>query len=187
MNRPNVGWGRLTGMTVRVAAALTVLAVSSTSAQQAPSPLPQPRTVEIVTVQDLQRPDVPDPPEPPAGPNAWSIQVHTSGGFTGRGAGSVTISSDGRMGCTAEPCATPVAAGLLDPFGKAVASAVLGAGWGGQPLSTLCSDCIRTTIVLKRREGAVVSVYRASWDDSQSVTPELRELRRLALDLRAAR
>ena len=174
-------------MTVRVAVLLAALAVSATTAQHAEPPLPQPRKVEIVNLQDLQRSDVPEPPEPPAGPNAWSIQVHTSGGFTGRGAGSVTISSDGRMGCTAAPCGTPVAAGLLDPFGKAVASAVLGAGWGGQPLTTLCSDCIRTTIVLKRREGAVVSVYRASWDDSQSVTPELRELRRLALDLRAAR
>ena len=58
---------------------------------------------------------------------------------------------------------------------------------GSTRKTTLCSDCIRTTIVLKRREGAVVSVYRASWDDSQSVAPELRELRRLALDLRAAR
>ena len=174
-------------MTVRVAVLLAALAVSTTTAQQAEPPLPQPRKVEVVNLQDLQRSDVPEPPEPPAGPNAWSMQVHTSGGFTGRGVGSVTISSDGRLGCGPAPCATPVAAGLLDPFGKAVASAVIGAGWGGQPLTTLCSDCIRTTIVLKRREGAVVSVYRASWDDSQSVTPELRELRRLALDLRAAR
>ena len=174
-------------MSVRAAVVLAVLAVFNTTAQQAEPPLPQPRKVEVVTLQDLQRPDVPEPPEPPAGPNAWSLQVHTSGGFTGRGAGSVTISSDGRMQCGPAPCATPLASGLLDPFGKAVASAVLGAGWGGQPPSTLCSDCIRTTIVLKRREGAVVSVYRASWDDSQSVTPELRELRRLALDLRAAR
>jgi hypothetical protein len=30
-------------------------------------------------------------------------------------------------------------------------------------------------------------VYHASWDDSQQPSPELRELRRLALELRAAR
>jgi hypothetical protein len=174
-------------MSLRAAALLAVLVVSTATAQQAAPPLPQPRQVEVVSLQNLQRADVPEPPEPPVGPNAWSLQVHTSGGFTGRGAGSVTISSDGRMGCGAVPCATPEASGLLDSFGKAVASAVRGAAWGGQPLSTLCSDCIRTTIVVKRREGDVVSVYRASWDDSQSVVPELRELRRLALDLRAAR
>jgi hypothetical protein len=41
--------------------------------------------------------------------------------------------------------------------------------------------------VLKRRDRDGVRVYRASWDDSQAVTPELRDLRRLALDLRAQR
>ena len=65
--------------------------------------------------------------------------------------------------------------------------AVLEAGWAPQSLSTLCSDCIRTTLALKQRDGDVVRVYRASWDDSQPITPQLRELRRLALELRSAR
>ena len=174
-------------MTLRVAAVLVALAVSSTFAQQGEPPPPQPRKVEVINRQDLQRPDVPEPPEPPTGANAWSLRVHTSGGFTGRGVGSVTISSDGQMGCGSAPCATPSVTALLEPFGKAIAAAVDAAVWGPQPLSTLCSDCIRTTIVLKRREGDVVRLYRTTWDDSQSVTPELRELRRLALELRAAR
>ena len=174
-------------MTVRVATVFLALAVTSTFAQQGAPPLPQPRKVEIINLQDLQRPDVPEPPEPPAGANAWSLRVHTSGGFTGRGVGSVTISSDGQMGCGSAPCATPSVTALLEPFGKAIAGAVVGALWGPQPLSTLCSDCIRTTIVIKRREGDVVRIYRASWDDSQSVTAELRDLRRLALELQSAR
>lgn len=173
-------------MTVRVAAALAALAVTSAIAQQ-PEKQPPPRQVEIVALQDLQRSDVPEPPEPPPGANAWSLRVHTSGGFTGRGVGSVTISSDGQMGCGPAPCASPEITNRLEPFGTAVASAVVRAAWGPQPLSTLCSDCIRTTIVLKRREGDVVRIYRASWDDSQSVASELRDLRRLALELRAKR
>ena len=174
-------------MTIRVVCAFAAMAVSITFADQSPPAQPQPRQVEIVNLQDLQRSDVPEPPEPPAGANAWSLRVHTSGGFTGRGAGSVMISSDGQLGCGPAPCPTPVVTTQLETFGKAITSAVVGAVWSSQPLSTLCSDCIRTTIVLKRREGDIVRLYRASWDDSQSVTPELRELRRLALEMSAAR
>lgn len=150
-------------MTVRLAAAFLALSVTSAVAQS------------------------PDAPEPPPGANSWSLSIHTTGGFTGRGVGSVTISSDGQMGCGPAPCATPGVATRLEPFGNAIASAVVRAAWGPQPLSTLCSDCIRTTIVIKRREGDVVRIYRASWDDSQPVASELRDLRRLALDLRSAR
>jgi hypothetical protein len=175
-------------MSIRLVSAFAVLAVSTTSAAESPPLPPQPRQVEIVRLQDLQRPDVPEPPEPPPGANAWSLRVHTSGGFTGRGVGSVMISSDGQLGCGPAPCATPVVTALLEPVGKAITSAVAGAVWASQqPLSTLCSDCIRTTIVLKRREGDVVRLYRASWDDSQSVTPELRDLRQLALEVRSGR
>ena len=167
-------------MALRVAAALAALAVTGAVAQQ-PDNLPQPR-IDVINLRDGQVPGVPEPPEPPTGANAWSLSVHTSGGFTGRGAGSVTISSDGQLGCGPAPCETP----LLERFGKAIVSAVA-EPWGGPGPSTICSDCIRTTIVLKRRDGDLVRVYRASWDDSQSVTPQLRELRRLALELRAAR
>lgn len=173
-------------MTLRVAAALAAMAVTSATAQQAEPTRPQPQKLEIISLQDLQRPDVPEPPEPPAGASAWSLRVHTTGGFTGRGAGSVTISSDGRMACGPAPCTTSAVSARLESFGTAVSSAVVGAVWGPQPLSSLCSDCIRTTIVLKRREGDAVRIYRASWDDSQPVASELRDLRRLALELRSA-
>ena len=171
-------------MTVPVATVVGALAVSSAFAQQS---APPPRQVEIVSLHDLQRPDAPEPPEPPPGANAWSLRVDTSGGFTGRGVGSVTISSDGQIGCGPAPCATPDGAPRLEPFGNAIASAVAGAVWGAQPLSTVCADCIRTTIMIKRREGDAVRIYRASWDDSQPVASELRELRRLAFELRAKR
>ena len=173
-------------MTVRVATAVATLA-ATTALAQPPENLPQPRTIAIVNLRDVQVADVPEPPDPPPGANSWSLRIHTTGGFTGRGAGSVTISSDGQLACGPAPCATPVVTALVEPFGKAIASAAVDAVWGSQPLSTLCSDCIRTTIALKRREGDAVRVYRTSWDDSQPVTPQLRELRRLALELRDAR
>ncbi|MGH9241961.1 MAG: hypothetical protein ACRD3G_28280 [Vicinamibacterales bacterium] len=167
-------------MALRVAAALAALAVTGAVAQQ-PDSLPQRPTTHVVNLQDAQA-DVPEPPEPPPGANSWSLRIHTSGGFTGQGIGSVTITSNGQMACGPAPCATP----LLERFAKAIVSAVA-EPWGGLGPSTICSDCIRTTIVLKRRDGDVVRVYRTSWDDSQPVTPQLRELRRLAFELRAAR
>ena len=57
------------------------------------------------------------------------------------------------------------------------------APWIRQAASSFCRDCTQTTVVLKRREGDVVRTYVASWDTSQPVTAELRELRRLVLEL----
>lgn len=172
-------------MTLRVATALATLAVTSAIAQQ-PENLPQPGTIEIVKLRDAQVADVPDPPDPPPGADSWSIRIHTTGGFTGQGIGSVTISSDGQMACGPAPCATPIAVPMLQPVTTVIAS-VINVPWIRQTPSGICRDCIQTTIALKRRDGDLVHVYRASWDDSQPATPELRELRRLALELRAAR
>jgi hypothetical protein len=171
-------------MTVRVAPVLAMLAVANTLAQQPESP-PQARTIEVVSLRDLQQPDVmgmPEPPEPPAGANAWSLHIHTTGGFTGRGVGSVTLSSDGQMVCERATCA-PVTVALLKPVATTLTS-IVEAAWIRQVPSTLCRDCVQTTIVLKRREGDAVRAYRASWDDSQPAPRELRELRRLVLELR---
>ncbi|MGH9240871.1 MAG: hypothetical protein ACRD3G_22750, partial [Vicinamibacterales bacterium] len=115
-----------------------------------------------------------------------SLRIHTSGGFTGQGIGSVTITSNGQMACGPAPCATPIAAPMLQPVTATIAS-ILESHWIRRTPSGICRDCIQTTIALKRREGDVVRVYRASWDDSQPPSAELRELRRLALELRAAR
>ena len=172
-------------MTLRVAIALATLAVTSAVAQQ-PESLPQPSKIDVVTLRDAQGADVAETPEPPPGVNSWSIRIHTTGGFTGQGIGSVTINSNGQMACGPAPCATPVAATMLQPVTTVIASVVNGP-WIRQTPSGLCRDCIQTTITLKRRDGDLVHVYRASWDDTQPPSEELRELRRLALELRAAR
>ena len=172
-------------MTARVAIALAALAMTGAIAQQ-PDNLPQRPTTRIVNLQDAQAADAPEPPEPPPGANSWSLRIHTSGGFTGQGIGSVTITSNGQMACGPAPCATPIAAPMLQPVTATIAS-ILESHWIRRTPSGICRDCILTTIALKRREGDVVRVYRASWDDSQPPSAELRELRRLAFELRAAR
>ena len=101
------------------------------------------------------------------------------------GVGSVTLRSDGQLGCGQAPCATRVNAARLKPVSATLAS-IIEAAWIRRTPSGLCRDCIQTTITLKRREGDIVRTYVASWDYSQAASPELRELRRLALELRAS-
>ena len=169
---------------VVIAALLTIPAVAQ---EQAPQPLPEPRNVQTLSLQDAQRAlegEVPEPPDPPSGRNAWSLRVHTTGGFTGQGIGSVTISSNGQVGCgPAAPCATSMTTASLNAVRMALGS-IVEAAWIRSPTG-FCSDCIRTAITLKRREGGVVRTFVATWDDSQAPAPGLRELRRLAFELRA--
>src|SRR5512134_4135795 len=107
-------------MTVRVAAAVLVALAATSAYSQEPQPQPTSRNArELLNVvpdlsgrgpgdvQAVPMAEVPRPPEPPEGANSWSLIVHTTGGFTGRGVGTVTISSDGRMVCPA-PCASLV-------------------------------------------------------------------------------
>jgi hypothetical protein len=128
---------------------------------------------------------VPQPPEPPAGAAAWSLLIHTTGGFTGQGVGSVTLISDGSFTCVSG-CAAQVATSQLRSVSTTLAS-IVDAAWIRKTPSSFCRDCVQTTVVLKRREGDVVRTYVASWDDSQPATSELRELRRLVFELRSTR
>ena len=177
------------GMSVRLLAVAAVLVATGAYAQE---PLPSSRDVtsrlRLVHESNLraaQTEQVPQAPDPPAGAAAWSLTIYTTGGFTGQGVGSVTISSDGQVGCRSAPCATPVAVARLKPVATALAS-IIDAAWIRRTPSGLCRDCIETTMVLKRREDDVVRTYVTSWDDSQAASPEMRELRRVALELRTS-
>ena len=187
-------------MRVRLVTLAAVMAAMAAHAQEPPS-RPQSRDVHsILSLLQAAEPgpadrqnfqgtpgtEVPLPPDPPAGNDAWSLRVHTCGGFNGQGIGSVTISSNGQVGCGPAPCATPVATASLRPVITAL-RAIIDAAWIRRTPSGLCRDCIQTTIALKRREGDSVRTFVATWDDSQQPAPELRELRRLAFELRDAR
>jgi len=156
---------------------LTVLLGAATVYAQEPA---QPR--RDVEVRLVQAGEVPQPPDPPAGAAAWSLMIHTTGGFTGQGVGSVSLLSDGSVTCVSG-CAAPVSGAQLRSVSTTLAS-IVDAAWIRKAPSSFCRDCVQTTVVLKRR-GDVVRTYVASWDDSQPATSELRELRRLVLELRA--
>ena len=145
-----------------------------------------PQVINLREAPAAAEQEAPMPPDPPADAGAWSLHVHTTGGFTGQGVGSITISSDGQLACGPATCATPIARLQLDPVSRTLAS-IMDAAWIRRPPSSVCRDCIRTRVVLKRREGDEVRVLTASWDDSQPPGPEFRELRRLALEVHAAR
>ena len=183
-------------MTVRcIGPVAALLAAVTTAHAQA---LPQSRPAEALSgtsqsgrqvinaryIQSVPEDAIAQLPDPPAGRDAWSLRVHTSGGFTGQGVGSVTISSDGRIACS-PTCATPVSLASLSRIGTVLTS-ILEAAWIRRSPG-FCSDCIRTTVTLKRREGDAVRMYVATWEDGQLSAPELRELRRLTFELRDAR
>ena len=177
---------------MRAFALIALMSASVGYAQDAP-PLPQSRDVHTLlqqvpslTVSNLQVVQAPEPPEPPAGTNAWSLRIDTTGGFTGAGVGSVVITSDGRLDCVAATCASRIAQAQLKPVSSTIAS-IVDAAWIRHSPSSFCRDCVQTTVVLKRREGDVVRTFVASWDATQPVTEELRELRRLVFELRGDR
>jgi hypothetical protein len=173
-------------LTLAVLLASTVYAQEKPQSRDVGSLLPA--VSPVISERDLrvmQAPQAPQPPDPPAGAAAWSLTIHTTGGFTGQGVGSVTIVSDGTLSCGGASCAAQVAAPQLRPVTNALTS-IVDAAWIQRPPSSFCRDCVQTTVVLKRREGDIVRTFVASWDDSQAAGAELRELRRLAFELRGS-
>ena len=174
-------------------ASLTVamaLVAGIAAAQDAPAPGPAP---VIINARDLQ-PQLPAALAAiPNGAEAWVLQVTTSGGVMGAGVRSANfaVTSEGRIVCEAAECARSLPGGelrgLIDRLSKLDRSL-----WPGVPSvagqMTLCRDCLRTTLTLRRREGDIVAVYAASWDPSQPLAAPIRELaiavRQLSLESR---
>jgi hypothetical protein len=154
------------------------------AAQDAPVPRPAPI---VINARDLQ----PAPPAAlaglPGGSGAWVLQLTTSGGVMGTGSrtANFAVTSDGRLACEVSDCAGSLPrsalSGLIDKLARLDTSL-----WPGLPSvagqTTLCRDCLRTTLTLRRREGEVVAVYTASWDPTQPMATSIREL---ASELRA--
>src|SRR5688572_12846216 len=153
---------------VRSCAALLVLIATPLQAQDPPTGPVEPARIERITpVTVIALAAVPDPPDPPVADGAWTLQISTTGGFTGLGAGTVTIVSNGQMTCERTgPCATALAGPQLQRL-TATLSSVLEGAWIRRAPSGICSDCLQTTIVVKRRAVDGVRRLIASWDASQ--------------------
>jgi hypothetical protein len=115
--------------------------------------------------------------ESPTADGGWSVQVVTSGGIRGRGRGEFVVTSTGALTCTraSDQCSRMLSEDEARRVAALIAAATAGAEWVRQPEST-CSDCFKTTMTLRRREGEIVRSLVAQWDDSQAAAPPLRRL-----------
>ena len=88
----------------------------------------------------------------PATPGGWVVEVTTTGGFTGRGLGNFAVAGDGTMACTLPfRCA-----GIAQDGARRVARAVAGVtttAWTQPSSGSICSDCVTTTMTIRRRAG----------------------------------
>jgi hypothetical protein len=127
--------------------------------------------------------------ELPEGKDAWVVQVVTSGGFTGRGRGDVTLTSAGVVTCSPAvvvPCADKLSPASLESLSKLIASANP-KKWQDRP-GGACSDCYGTLLVLQRRDAkGRCESYKVYFDDTTlALMPEeVRQIYARAFDLAA--
>jgi hypothetical protein len=104
----------------------------------------------------------------PAGDRAWAVQIVTTGGFTGKGRGNLTLTSDGTLlrdgpngSCSMK---------LPDETMKALTETVFAASAinNAEELMAkyVCADCIVTAMVVTRRKTGGDETLTASWDDA---------------------
>jgi len=101
--------------------------------------------------------------------SAWTLRVETSGGFSGRGRGSVTIESNGTV--TPEPggsgprrCTAALSSQELSALRAAIGRAA-SESWGGRTYGTPTPDAMAYTMTLTRGgRSTSVSWYDATRD-----------------------
>jgi len=128
--------------------------------------------------------------EVPARDGSWTIQIVTTGGFDGRGRGSVTLNSFGKLLCslTVRACPETLTAKVMQPltqmFAAADASQWINPGSSAIFVS-LCNDCYVTRVTFSRREANLVQVVTFTWNDVTrgSIPPEVLRMTDLAFSL----
>lgn len=102
-------------------------------------------------------------------PAPWTVTVETSGGFTGRGRGSVAVDANGIVRATlaGPPNATPQrrTVRLTSVEREAIAAAVVGATpteWSGKTFGNAAADAMTYRLTLRRGAQA----WTATWYDS---------------------
>jgi hypothetical protein len=117
---------------------------------------------ELVLLRALARVELPE------GKDSWVVQVVTSGGFTGRGRGDVTLTSAGVVTCSPAvvvPCADKLSPASLESLSKLIASANP-KRWQDRP-GGACSDCYGTLLALQRRDAkGRAESYKVYFDDT---------------------
>jgi len=105
----------------------------------------------------------------PPGDNVWTVQILSSGGFTGSGRGDLTLTSEGILTWSDadRSCGKKLTAEAMQALAKIVLAANVPAIGNESLLTGMCFDCYVTTMIVQRRDiGSVVSAARVSWDDA---------------------
>jgi hypothetical protein len=109
----------------------------------------------------------------PTEAGAWVIRVETSGGFTGRGTGHVTMSSAGNVACVAiRECPQRLTGDRQRSLSQLV-HALPSPGVGSDSVSrsnSTCSDCVTITMTVHQRTRDGERTLQYSWDVSTAQT-----------------
>jgi hypothetical protein len=136
-----------------------------------------------------------EPPEPlpalplPAGGDAWAVRVETTGGFTGRGTGSLSATSAGDVFCVLTVrCPRrliPAAHRAMSQLVRAIPLVAPAPRSSSSTTLSTCSDCVTTTMTVQRRDEDGEHTLRYTWDVStaHAVPEEALRLRAAILGL----
>jgi hypothetical protein len=108
----------------------------------------------------------------PDGNGAWTVHVTTAGGLVGDRDRDFALSSEGKIACGSDlRCPKDFRVPDFQPLIGTIQSTL-----PVPPIVvvSLCSDCIRRTITVRRRDSmGVVQTYTATWDETtRSQVPE---------------
>jgi|GEM_PF-2958290 len=108
-----------------------------------------------------------DTPRAAPDDNQWTVQILSSGGFTGRGRGDLLASSDGTLNWSSGDvsCNIRLTGEAVQMLSKLVRAAEVPATKGS--LTGMCGDCYVTTMIIHRRDSrGLDSVSTIRWEDA---------------------
>jgi len=102
----------------------------------------------------------------PSGDRAWAVQIVTSGGFSGKGRGNLTLTSDGILlrDWPDGSCRMKLSDETMKPLTEAVFAANA-PNKSEQLMNNVCADCIVTAMLVTRRKSEGDETLAVSWDD----------------------
>jgi hypothetical protein len=107
----------------------------------------------------------------PDNPYSWVLHIITTGGFTGRGKPTVTITSNSEFACGEDETLQfqPLDGNQFQPLADIISKAnfTLKDLSFNQPseIKGICNDCYQTSVILIRREGSKkINIYKSTSD-----------------------
>ena len=125
----------------------------------------------------------------PPGAGAWVVRIETSGGLTGRGSGSFAASSAGELLCVAAAgCPSRLVPQVQESIDRLLAEIPVLADAASRPPtfhSSICNDCVITTMTVQRRNGDGERTVQFRWDEGTlgTVPSEVLRLHSAVLSL----